>query len=185
MLNKCQKKGQYLWTGDRFSPEVVLEVISTFETICPKNMGLSRALYEYLSEGMLNILHHAYDSQEFVRWEIYLTVYGKTINLRIRDFGKSIPVSLLESLSTKKVRGLNDSSLIHCAVNKQKSSNGRGLGLSSILSYVDNTIFKSLRIQSRHGTLNYSINNLSLLEKQISYRGTSLEISIDCPELAE
>jgi anti-sigma regulatory factor (Ser/Thr protein kinase) len=184
MLDKCQSR-QYHWAGERFSPEVILEVISTLETLSITHMGTSRALYEYLSEGMLNILHHAYDSEELVKWEIHLTVNGKTINLSVRDFGKSIPVSLLESLRTQKVSGLNDSSLIHCAVYKQKSSNGRGLGLSSILSYVDDNIFKSLRIQSRNGTFNYSQNNSSLLEKQIKFKGTSLQISIDCPEVAE
>lgn len=184
MLDKCQN-GQYFWTGESFSPEVILEVISTLEDLPIMHMGTSTALYEYLSEGMLNILHHAYDSDELVKWEIQLTVQSKAIYLSIRDYGKSIPVSFLEYLRAQNVRGLNDSSLIHCALHKQNTLNGRGLGLSSILSYVDKNIFNSFRIKSRNGIFNYAQNNLSMQEREITHKGTLLEISVDRAEVAE
>ena len=180
MLNEIQiNSGIQQWNGNEISPEHVVDIIDFIKTIyLDSNDEVYCSIYESLLEGMLNIKHHAYSYDEITPWRVGVEWDVENVKITITDFGQTIPLNFLNKLKRQDVKFLNDSILIHEAVNSSFQEGGRGTGLKSIINLVDKKLFDSVKIRSRNGLFLYNLGGCKVTEQNDILLGTELEFSL-------
>ncbi|EJC7123278.1 hypothetical protein MZJ48_004556 [Vibrio parahaemolyticus] len=166
----------YHWEGIDVSPEPLVEVIKYL-----KSLGYSAGeeqctyLYESLLEGMLNIKQHAYSAEEDCKWTIDVSSQNNSFIVILRDFGLTIPTTFIKKISPlNDVEYIDDSVLIHEAVNSNFHLERRGLGLKSIISQVSKGTFEKVEISSGKGILVYGIEGSIQKRPLNATKGTSI-----------
>ena len=150
-------------------------------------------LYRSISEAMLNVSQHAYNTDSDLenkigkRWWIYAQQFTNQLYIAFFDRGVGIPETLprhgqWENIrSLGKVIGLNDDAAMIQAAMKfgrsQARQAGRGLGLQDILKFATESPEGVLWIFSRRGLYKYEKNkeNPTLVDYPKSIGGTLIQ----------
>lgn len=149
-------------------------------------------LMSALSEGYLNINHHAYRAnlinELYGRWWQYTTSIkpNGTFSVILYDAGVGIPVSLEQKVRDKKWYSATENQIIEFAMERGNSrypdNQGRGNGFSNIKQPVDvNKQAKHLFIASGKGSVIYKDQKIVTSEvlTNYSYGGTLIEWCFD------
>lgn len=188
-MQETKTKDLFNWTGNLIDSKPAIDVIDKLKSdYAVVDRKLLHSLYSSMLEIILNIKHHAYKADESSDWDIQLEAKeNNNFVISVRDFGITIPVSILNVLEEKNIPFIDDSELIHRAIEGNNSREiGRGQGLKSVSRLVSDNIYQSLFIKSRQGELRNSSNGISArhISKE-EFKGTLIEISFECRELTK
>lgn len=147
------------------------------EIISEENNQMKMKIFEALTEAITNTHQHAYEGRifQYYKWWASATInQGQSSNIVkiiCYDRGVTIPKSILnkkESILRSWWRGeKNDASILESLVKgeleniymKNRGESGRGQGIPKLKEIIDNNKKGTMRIYSRKGMAEYSLNS--------------------------
>ena len=150
-------------------------------------------LYRSISEAMLNVSQHAYNTGSDLenkigkRWWIYAQQFANQLYIAFFDRGVGIPETLPRHGQWERIRSLgkvvgldDDAAMIQAAMEfgrSQAQKKGRGLGLQDVLKFATESPEGVLWIFSRRGLYKYENNrkNSILMDYPKSIGGTLIQ----------
>ncbi|WP_279131091.1 ATP-binding protein [Photobacterium phosphoreum] len=135
-----------------------------------QNYSLVAVILTSISELLDNVYQHAVMSvSKDVNWKLEIESKSSEIHISVVDDGCGIP----SNISQKYQEELDDSFAIKLAIG-YSTGNGRGLGLFSIQSRVQNKQFENIEISSLHGRYRFSSQGEETLSSAAFVQGTEV-----------